>query len=130
MPMDRPGPLERLWIGLGAFAGLAAVAMAAAASHALTARLGPAELAAVHSAVQMQGWHALALVFCGGWAARGGLLVHAAAACFAFGLILFGAGIYSAALLALRLPMVAPLGGTVLMLGWALLAAAALIRRQ
>ena len=70
---------ERLCVGLGALAGLSAVAMAAAASHALASRLGPTELAALHSAVEMLGWHALALLFCGLWVTRGGILARAAA---------------------------------------------------
>lgn len=42
---------------------------------------------------EMQGWHALALLFCGMWAPRGGKRADAPA----------------------------PIGGTLLMLGWALL---------
>jgi uncharacterized membrane protein YgdD (TMEM256/DUF423 family) len=128
--VEMPGTWERLCVGLGALAGLGAVAMAAAASHALTARLGAGELAGVRSAVQMQGWHALALIFCGLWIPRGGILALAAAGCFAAGLVLFCAGVYGPALLGLHLPMIAPLGGTILMLGWALLTASALIRRR
>jgi uncharacterized membrane protein YgdD (TMEM256/DUF423 family) len=119
---------ERLCVGLGALAGLTAVAMAAVASHALAPRLNPTELAALHSAVEMQGWHALALLFCALWIARGGILARAAACCFAGGLVLFCTGVYASALTATHLGIVAPLGGTILMLGWALLAASALIR--
>lgn len=117
--------MERIWIGLGALAGLGAVAMSAAAAHALQARLDAEALQAVRGAVQMQGWHALALVFCGLWATRGGALAHAASGCFAVGLLLFCAGVYSGALAGIRLPMVAPAGGTLLMLGWGFLAVSA-----
>ena len=119
-----------MWIGLGALVGLATVAIAAGAAHALTARLGTSQLASVRSAVEIQGWHALALLFCGLWTGRGGALAHAAAGCFAAGLLLFCAGVYAAALGGVRLPMMAPLGGTILMLGWALLAASTVFRRR
>jgi len=78
----------------------------------------------------MQGWHALALVFCGLWAARGGALAHAAAGCFAAGLVLFCAGVYASALAGLHLHMIAPAGGTLLMLGWGFLAVSALAARR
>ena len=52
----------------------------------------------VRSAVQMQGWHALALVLAGLWAPRGGLLAHLAGAAFALGMLLFCGAVYSLAL--------------------------------
>jgi len=116
--------MQRLWIGLGSFYGLIAVAMAALAAHALPA----AALPMVRDAIQMQGWHALALLFTGLWAARGGTPAHLAGAAFALGTLLFCGAIYSLALAGLRLPMVAPVGGTLLMLGWALLGVSALRR--
>ena len=128
--MERNGESGRVWVGFGALAGLGTVAMAAAANHALTGRLDPGALASVRSAVEIQGWHALALLFVGLWIPRGGLAAHAAGACFAAGLILFCAGVYANALGGIRLPLVAPAGGTILMLGWALLAASTLFRRR
>jgi uncharacterized membrane protein YgdD (TMEM256/DUF423 family) len=120
--------MARLWIGLGALAGLTAVAMAALAAHGLN-RLDPAALQMVRDAVQIQGWHALALLACGLWAPRGGRLVDAAGVAFILGLVLFCGAIYSLALGGLHLPMFAPTGGTVLMLGWALLGLSALRAR-
>ncbi|MBS0560993.1 MAG: DUF423 domain-containing protein [Proteobacteria bacterium] len=117
--------MHRLWIGTGALAGLGAVAMAAYAAHGL-AGADPAVQTMVRDAVQMQGWHALALIFCGLWAPRAGWLGHAAGAAFLIGLIAFCGGVYSLALAGLRLPSVAPTGGTVLMLGWLLLFLSAL----
>ena len=122
--------MERVWIGIGALFGLAAVAMAAVAAHGLAARLDAAALAGVGNAVQMQGWHALALLFCGLWAQRGGVLAHVAAGCFVAGLLLFCAGVYASAIFAVRLGIVAPAGGTLLMLGWGSLALSAVARRR
>lgn len=122
--------MERVFVFFGALAGLTAVAMAAAAAHMLAGRLDAPALAAVRNAVQMQGWHALALMFCAAWSARGGLLVRIAGICFVAGLVLFAAGVYAHALADLRLPGVAPAGGTVLMLGWLFLALSAVMRRR
>ena len=110
--------MARLWIGLGALAGLLTVAMAAVAAHAVadtTAR------EVLRSGVQMQGWHALALLFCGLWAPRGGRLADAAGAAFTAGLLLFCGAVDTLALTGTSLGMLAPIGGTLLMLGWLLL---------
>lgn len=123
--------MDRLWIGLGALAGLGAVAMAAVAAHAL-AGLAPGQLRAVDAAVQMQGWHALALVACGLWVERRGGpasgLVHWAAGAFVLGLLAFCGAVYASALGGIATGRLAPAGGTLLMLGWLLLGLAALRR--
>ena len=120
--------LDRVWIGLGALAGLSSVAMAALAAHGLS-WLDPAALRMVNSAVQMQGWHAPALVLAGIWAPRGGLLAQLAGAAFALGLLLFCGAVYSLALRGVSWGLVAPTGGILLMLGWALLGLSALRAR-
>ncbi|MBV8613167.1 MAG: DUF423 domain-containing protein [Acetobacteraceae bacterium] len=117
--------MERLWVGLGALAGLSAVAMAALTAHGLEA-IGPARLHMARSAVQMQGWHALALVACGLWARRGGALADWAGAAFTLGLLVFCGAVYALALGGLRVGALAPVGGVLLMLGWLLLALSAL----
>ncbi len=117
--------MDRLWIGLGALIGLVAVAMAAMAAHMFDATV----LAAVGRVGDMLGWHALALLVCGVWAARGGPLVHAAAGLFVIGLLLFAGSVCLDALAGIRLPMVAPVGGALLMLGWLVLAVSAFTRR-
>src|SRR6478736_10366462 len=114
--------MQRTWIALGALAGLTAVAMAALAAHGLD----QAALAMARSALEMQGWHALALLACGLWAPRGGRLADWAGAAFALGIALFCGGVYALALFDVRLAMVAPVGGTLLMLGWLLLGVSAM----
>lgn len=118
--------MERLWIGLGALLGAATVAMAAAAAHGLPARLDPAAMQQVRSAVQIQGWHALALLATGLWLRHGGWPAQAAGYAFAFGTVLFCGAVYSLALGGTRLPGVAPAGGLLLIAGWLLLAGSAL----
>ena len=115
----------RVWVALGAFAGLLAVAVAAGAAH-LPVDGGQAR--AVAAAVQMQGWHALALVGCGIWGARGGGLVHAAGAAFAVGVLLFCGTVYAGALGGPHIGVLAPVGGGLLMLGWLLLGLSAIRR--
>ncbi len=117
--------MQRLWIALGALAGLTAVAMAALAAHGLD-WLEPAALQMVRNTLEMHGWHALALLACGLWAPRGGRLVDGAGAAFVVGLLLFCGSVYTLALGGVHVAMVAPVGGTLLMVGWALLGLSAL----
>jgi uncharacterized membrane protein YgdD (TMEM256/DUF423 family) len=115
--------MTRLWIALGALAGLLAVAMAAVATHAIaddTAR------DVARSAVQMQGWHALALLGTGLWAPRGGRLADLAGAAFVLGLLAFCGAVYALAFAGVHAGVLAPTGGTLLMLGWALLGLSAI----
>jgi uncharacterized membrane protein YgdD (TMEM256/DUF423 family) len=125
--------MQRTWIGFGALAGLGAVVMAAVAAHLVPESPDPRAGTMLRDAIQMQGWHALALLACGLWAGRGGRLAarltDCAGAAFAVGLVLFCGAIYALVLAGMRLPMVAPIGGSLLMLGWALLAASALRAR-
>ena len=79
--------------------------------------LDPAALQMVRSTLEMQGWHALALLACGLWAPRGGRLVDWAGAAFAVGLLLFCGAVYALALGGVHVAMVAPVGGTLLMVG-------------
>ena len=116
--------MYRLWIGLGGLSGAVAVGMAAAAAHALSG-LSPAALHIVESGIQMQGWHALALLGCGLWAERRGGLAHWAGAAFALGSLLFCGAVYSVGLAGVSLNAVAPAGGLLLIAGWLLLAMSA-----
>lgn len=123
--------MERLWVGFGALAGLLMVAMAAYAAHGL-AGTPPNVVAGVQSAVQMQGFHALALLFTGLWARRGGWLSHLAGLAFVIGIVLFCGTLYQPVgpgwLRAIRVSGLAPAGGVSLMVGWLLLGLAVLRR--
>lgn len=120
--------LCRLWVGAGSLTGLTAVAMAAGAAHGLPERIDAAALQMLRNAVQMQGWHALALLFTGLYSERAGVAAHLAGAAFVAGVLLFCSAVYALALFGVRAPAVAPIGGTLLMLGWLLLAVSALRR--
>jgi uncharacterized membrane protein YgdD (TMEM256/DUF423 family) len=119
-PEKRQVVMDRIYVFLGALAGLVAVAMAAAAAHGLAG----SEL--VDTAVRMQFWHALALLAAGLWAAKGGLPARLAGAFFAVGIVLFCGDLYALALGGWHVPFAAPAGGTLLLLGWLLLALSAL----
>ena len=122
--------MTRFMMIFGALAGAVAVGMAAAAAHALPQRLDARGLAMVNSAVQMQGWHALALVVTGVWCLRAGpaalMLGQLAGAAFIIGILLFCGSIYLIAFAGARLGPTAPAGGIALMVGWILLAFSAL----
>ena len=118
--------MQRLWIGFGSVAGLGAVAMAAYGAHGIG---DPAAARIVGSGVQIEGWHALALLAVGLWVPRGGILAHAAGVAFAAGLVLFCGALYSLGVFGVSLGLIAPIGGTLLMLGWLLLGASALRAR-
>lgn len=119
--------MARLWIGLGSLNGLIAVGMAALAAHGV-ASIGPDRLQMLRNAVQMQGWHALSLVGCGLWALHSdGLLTHLAGSAFLAGTILFCGAVYALSLAQAPVSFLAPVGGSLLMLGWLLLALSAVL---
>jgi uncharacterized membrane protein YgdD (TMEM256/DUF423 family) len=99
--------MDRLWLGLAGLFGLTGVIMAALAAHALPGRLTPTALGLVHTAIEMQMWHALALLACGILART-----HPARR------VLVAGACYSLALAGLELPAVAPTGGFLVMAGW------------
>jgi uncharacterized membrane protein YgdD (TMEM256/DUF423 family) len=123
-----PSPLSRAWLCAGALSGLLAVALSAWAAHGLAPRLDEAGNRMVQSALTLQGWHALALLATGLLAERrAGRLVHYAGGCFLLGSLGFCGAVWWLVLTGTSIG-VAPLGGTLLMLGWLLLALAGLRR--
>jgi uncharacterized membrane protein YgdD (TMEM256/DUF423 family) len=108
---------------VGALFGMMSVAMSAWAAHGL-----PADRAALAvTGAQIGAWHGLALLFAGLLAERRrGPLPHLAAACFALGCIGFCGGVWLRALAGVSVGMVTPIGGTILLAGWVLLALGAL----
>ena len=119
---------NRFWVALGSLYGLIAVGMAAASAHLSDGRLPIARrvsATALASAVQMNGWHALALVACGVWGR--GVFTTAAGVCFALGVLLFCGSIY-AGFAGVAPSPVTPVGGGLLMLGWLALGLSALRR--
>jgi uncharacterized membrane protein YgdD (TMEM256/DUF423 family) len=123
--------MERLWVGFGAIAGACMVAMAAYASHGLAGTPSNV-LSGVNSAIQMQAFHALALLFTGLWARRGGWFSNLAGLAFVLGIILFCGTLYQpigpAWVRGFHISFLAPIGGMLLIGGWVLLGLSALRR--
>ena len=120
--------MHRLWLFLGAIAGLVVVGLSAWAAHGTPAGFEGAQRRAVDNALMIQGWHALALIAAGLMAERGRGLAHLAGACFAVGAAAFCGAVWWTSLGGAPVGPVAPLGGTLLMAGWLALALAALKR--
>ncbi len=118
--------MSRAWMVVGALSGLVAVAMAAWASHGLPGEAG----ARAMTGASLQAWHALALLGTGLLAERrpGRVLPHVAGGLFVLGSVLFCGGVYSRAVFDLSWGALTPLGGTLLMAGWGVLAASAIPR--
>jgi uncharacterized membrane protein YgdD (TMEM256/DUF423 family) len=119
--------MSRIWMALGAVFGLVSVAMAAYASHGMA----PEQAALAMTGASLGAWHGLALIGTGLLAERRrGALVTLVGACFAAGTLMFCGGVYLRALTDVSIGLVTPLGGMSMLLGWALLAAAALFAPQ
>ena len=118
---------RRIAVAAGAF-GCTAVAAGAFGAHALKARLEPDALAIFDTAARYQLSHALALLGAA-WVAQQwpGRAAWASAACLCVGIVLFSGSLYALSLSGVRaLGAITPLGGVFLLLGWLLLAWAAL----
>lgn len=112
--------MDRVWLGTGGLLGLTGVIMAAVAAHALPGRISAADLAFVHTAIDMQMWHALALIGCGVLARQrpSSRRILVAGSGFLLGTLLFCGALYALALAGTEIPAMAPTGGFLTMLGW------------
>lgn len=118
------------WVAAAAINGLLAVACGAFGAHALKDRLTPEDLAVFETGARYQMYHTTALLAVG-WVAgqRRRRLAGVAGWCFVAGMVLFCGSLYALVLSGHRSwGMVTPIGGVGLMIGWAVLAVAALRR--
>lgn len=106
--------MQRLCFSLAGVSGLLAVALAALGAHL---PLDAPDL--VRTVSLLLGWHAPALIGLGAWNRKQGFWV---AGVLAAGLALFSAGVLVLAFTGISLGPVVPIGGTTMMIGWALLA--------
>jgi len=119
-----------LFAGLGALNGFLAVALAAFGTHALADGATAAQMATFHKATYYQMVHGLALIGAG-WlsTAKPGKLAQLAGWAFFLGIVLFCGSVYSIGLTGSRaVAPAAPVGGTLLMIGWLAMAIAAFRR--
>jgi uncharacterized membrane protein YgdD (TMEM256/DUF423 family) len=119
--------MMRTWYILGAINAFLAVAAGAFAAHGLRSRLEPRMLEVFETGARYQMYHALALIAVGVLAGRlDSAVVSAAGWCFLAGIILFSGSLYALTTSGMtRLGMITPIGGTLFLVGWALVAVAA-----
>lgn len=118
--------MERFFLVAGAAFGFISVAMGAFGAHALQARLEPRDLEIIETGVRYQLGHAVVLLVVALLLARepSGWLIGSGWA-FTAGILVFSGSLYLLVLTGFRgLGAVAPVGGTALLVGWALLAIA------
>jgi len=119
--------MDRLFLAVGALSALVSVAAGAFGAHALKARLEPDLLAVFETGARYEMYHALGLVAVA-WAAQRwpGPAASGAGWLFVAGTLLFSGSLYALALSGVRaLGTVTPIGGLCFLVGWALLAYAA-----
>ncbi len=118
--------MNRTFLLIGSLAGFTAVALGAFGAHALRGRLTPDMLAVFETGVRYQMYHALAVIATGLMAARmDKWLIVMAGWLFTAGIVLFSGSLYAIALTgATGLGAITPIGGVLLLLGWACLALA------
>lgn len=117
--------MARIWLTLGAVYGLLTVTLGAFGAHGLRGRVADDLLVTWGTGADYLGIHALALLACGLLAMQvpGARLIVAAGWCFSIGSILFSGSLFALVLTGVRgLGAITPFGGTLLILGWALLA--------
>lgn len=119
------------WIRLGALVAMTGVIAGAFGAHGLEGMvkdgdLTPRQLEVFEIAVRYQMYHAFALVAVGLLASRASArLLRLAAWLFLAGILLFSGSLYAFSLSNLGVfGAIAPIGGTALIVGWGLLAAA------
>ncbi len=121
-----PGRVGRLWFCMAAVDGFMAVAAGAFAAHGVA---DPQVKAWLQTGAQYQLVHAVAAVACFGIAPEWPVRTRAAAALFGVGGLVFGSSLDLLALTGVRLwGAVTPIGGLLMLAGWATLASAALSR--
>jgi uncharacterized membrane protein YgdD (TMEM256/DUF423 family) len=106
----------------GAFFGLTGVILGAMGAHALKDILDEKQLASWATATRFQMYHALALLILGWLRHRhGGTFLRWIGLAWVLGTFFFSGSIYLLLLTELPIALVTPLGGIVLIVGWAVL---------
>jgi uncharacterized membrane protein YgdD (TMEM256/DUF423 family) len=119
---------DTLFTGIGAAFGALSVVLGAFGAHALKARLSPEQLQTFETGVRYQMYHALALLLLAALFTRlAPGFARASGWCFVLGAVLFSGSLYLLATAGWRwLGPITPFGGLCFIVGWVLLAAAAL----
>jgi len=108
----------------GFLIGLTAVILGALGAHALEGKLTPDQLDSYETAVRFQMYHSLLLIILGllqAFYSRSAML-RAATLNILIGTLLFSGSIYLLVLTPIKVGIVTPIGGTILIIGWGFLA--------
>lgn len=108
--------LKQSLYALPGLLGLSAIALGAVGAHVVS---DPAAAAVIEKASLYQLIHAVALLF---MLPRAGRIARATTACWLLGIALFSGSLYGKAFGFIAHAPLAPMGGMLLMLGWALAA--------
>ena len=130
----------KVWLVTGALFGCLAVVLGAFGAHGLEGTFQSQGLAAEEMARKLANWktaaeyqmyHALALLAVGLIAQRRcGLVIHLSGAAMTLGTLIFSGCLYALVLSGVRvLGAIVPIGGTLMIVGWALLLVAACLGR-
>ena len=123
--------MDRTFLLIGSLAGFLGVGLGAFAAHGLRNRLSPEMLGVFETAVRYQMYHTFALLIVASAIGRIGdaRLLVISGWLFVAGIILFSGSLYALALTSVSaLGAITPVGGIVLLLGWACLAMFAALR--
>jgi len=114
--------MDRVFLVAGSLSAFLAVALGAFGAHGLEGRLSPADMETFEVAARYQMYHALALLFLGLALERWpGPLGTWAGWAFLAGSLIFSGSLYTLSLTGVRgLGAVTPIGGLMLLAGWAL----------
>ncbi|GAB4135898.1 DUF423 domain-containing protein [Thermopirellula anaerolimosa] len=120
----------RILLFCGAILGAFGVALAAMGDHLVRGGVDAASYRGFETAVRYQMFHALALLILGVWSWRQpSRLIAAAAVLFLFGTAGFSGGLYARIVFPhVDVVWIVPIGGTLLIVGWLVAAAAAFAR--
>lgn len=109
-----------MWIRIAALVGVTGVLLGAFGAHGLRGRVDAQQLASWHTAVNYQLFHAVALLALALFENATGRALGASPWLFALGVALFSGSIYLLVLTPWRwLGPVTPIGGLLLIAGWA-----------
>ncbi|MEL6696664.1 MAG: DUF423 domain-containing protein [Bacteroidota bacterium] len=107
---------------IGAFLGLTGVIAGAMGAHALEKVLTPDQLDAFETAVRFQMYHSILLLLLGLLEDRfRAPLFRWVMTCWVAGIVMFSGSIYLLVLTPLKLGIVTPIGGSILIVGWGIL---------
>jgi uncharacterized membrane protein YgdD (TMEM256/DUF423 family) len=120
-----PSP-DRTLLAAGAINAIVSIAAGAFGAHALRARLEPRPLEVFETAARYHMYHALGMVLCA-LAVAAGVKATGAGWVMQAGIAVFSGSLYALALTDVKvLGAITPIGGTLMMVGWGMLAWAAL----